>query len=154
VPPRRPTDPPVEEAPKRQMRPLSDSQIGLRELQIRDFVCTLQPPQVLEDCFEPLFFANVGNLFSVSSIIVVFDAAGTFFAEFIVRAVSASNAVRGTKGAVKLALLRHITFDPVSSQVLPPVFEVVSIPIEEIIGRQADHNERAWIPNATVNPIL
>jgi hypothetical protein len=117
-----PTEPP--QPPRRPVRPLASSQIGLREHQIRDFVCTLQPTQTLEDCYDPQFFSNVANMFSVSSIVMVVDAAGTFFAEFLVRAVATGNVVRGVKGGVKLALLRHISFDPVSADVMPRAFEV------------------------------
>ncbi len=101
------------------MRPLSPSQLQLLEFAIRSHVITIAPTQTFEDCSDPSFWANVADRMRVCDLIYVFSARNDFFAELIVRTVAQGSAVRGSKGGVRVQVLRYVELDPLERPIRP-----------------------------------
>jgi hypothetical protein len=94
------------------LRPLSPSQVGLAEHQIRHHVITLSLTQCFEDCLRPEFWANITDRLRVCDKVDVFNARNDFYAELIIRSVTPSSSVRGTKGGARVHVLRYVEFEP------------------------------------------
>ncbi len=111
-------------APPRPIRPLPPSQIALAEFAIRHHVITLPVGTEFADCLVPAFWANVTHLLRVCDKIDVYDARGTTYAELLVRAVSQSRPVQGTKGGALMYVLRHVDLDPPERRARPPEYRI------------------------------
>jgi hypothetical protein len=117
-----PEAPPVAaaEAPQpRPLRPLPASQIGLAEHLVRHHVVTLPIGTTFGDALLPEFYANVSDRLRVCDRIDLFDTRGTFYAELLVRFVSQSRPMQGTKGGARVHLLRYVEFDLVEQKARP-----------------------------------
>jgi hypothetical protein len=101
------------------MRPLSPSQIQLAEFATRHHVVTLPIGTPFEDVLQTIWWSNVTDRLRVCDKVDVFDAKGTFYAELLVRAVAQSCPIHGSKGGVRVQILRYIELDSPEKPIKP-----------------------------------
>jgi hypothetical protein len=109
-------------SPRRPMRPLSPSAVGLAEHLTRQHVATVAAGTPIEHITNSEFWSLIAERFRPADRIDVHDAGGRFFIELYVR--QASRPTPGQKGNVLVHVLRHITFDELDSKPRQTVHEV------------------------------